>query len=141
MRVVFVVVVVVIVLVDWERVKARVCGDCNSEAERDRVIRIGDSSGVEVGVASPFLRFLKPSEALSVVKSLSCTSCEDESRFRVSSAVPVVVGFLLFEPLDATATFFFEVWKYWFNRPLKLVFLFTGTSKSLSSYSSCLYPL
>jgi len=99
-----VVVVVATVVVDWERVMGKVCGDCvcSKEAERERVIRAGDSSGVGVAVASlgPFLRFDRdePSEPLSLSsKSFSDCSCDDESRFRVSLTV--------LEPFDAT-TFF-----------------------------------
>lgn len=49
------------VVVDRARVFGDGCGDCvcSREAERERVIRTGDSdsSGVGVAVASPFLRF------------------------------------------------------------------------------------
>lgn len=71
-RLVGFVAVVVTVVVDRERVVGDACGDCvcSREAERERVIRAGDSDSVRVGVGvavarlGPFLRFDrdKPSE-------------------------------------------------------------------------------
>ena len=56
-----------------------------------------------------------------------------------SEEVSGVVVTVLFPELELLlAVTFFDAWKYWFNLPLNVVFLFTGTS--LRSHSSCLYP-
>lgn len=78
-----------------------------------------------------FLRFdLVEPESLS-------SSREFESLF-LSSLWILSEDLVLFEETLSLLTFALDVWKYWFKRPWKLVFLFTGTSKSLavSSQSS-----
>ena len=128
------------VVVDWERVEAREIGDGDGvdEADRERVIRAGRVSFREALVVTAFLRFDPRSEPLPKIESLS-GSWDSVFRLESSEKVSGVVGILLFPELELLlAVTFFDVWKYWFNRPLNVVLLFTGTS--LPSHSSCLFP-
>ena len=127
------------VVVDWERVEAREIGDGDGvdEADRERVIRVGRVSFREALVVTAFLRFDPGSAPLPKIESLS-GSWDSGFRLESSEKVSGVVGMLLFPELELLlAVTFLDVWKYWFNRPLNVVFLFTGTSSL--SHSSCLF--
>lgn len=133
--------VVRFVIDDWELVEIRETGDGDGviEADRERVIRAGRVSLREVLVVTAFLRFGPGSRPLPRTKSFSGSW---DSGFRLESSEEVsgvVEMVLLFPELELLlAATFFDVWKYWFNLPLNVVILFTGTS--LLSHSSCLFP-
>ena len=58
-------------------------------------------------------------------------------RFRGEAWVGWMLGPFLIEVMGCFCCWVvqmdFEMWKYWFKRPLNVVFLFTGTSLSFSS--------
>lgn len=133
--------VVRFVIDDWELVETSETGDGDGviEADRERVIRAGRVSLREVLVVTAFLRFGPGSGPLPRTKSFS-DSWDSGFRLESSEEVSGVVEMvLLFPELELLlAATFFDVWKYWFNLPLNVVILFTGTS--LLSHPSCLFP-